>query len=396
MAYQYGQCAVSVFVLALGLFRATKSASAQAPAATVVLGFGVDTTDSDVGQIVRLLRTYLADPKTTAQSSTLWRNAGSADLTQRDLAARYALQGLPATIVGVLATDGGDTVYSVKLLHARGERAGGGASPIALQRLYAVRASTSPFGWQLAAALPQQTAEWRTLKAGQIVFHYAPDQRVDTIRARRAALFVDSVAALFDTHPPARINYYVTASPDAYFRALGLDFFVLPSGRGQAAGGNALPDVGVLLGGDPAQGELYRHELTHVALGNRIKLGFLNEGLAAWLGGSRGLNATQLYGRLSEFQRAHGTVTFAALVKDKLSVPQEPVASSDAWYASGALVCERVYRRAGTGGLRILADASNTDTFFHVLASLLGLADDAQSLDRWWRTAVASNAGRDQ
>ncbi len=394
MEFHRRKCTFSALVLALGVVWPTATANAQAPAATIALGFGIDTTDSDVSAILRLVRAYLANPSATARSGALWRNAGSADFTQHDLAARYALQGFPANIVGVLSTDGGDSVYAVKVLHARAERAGGGASPIALQRLFAIRASTNSYGWQLAAALPRLTEEWETFKAGRIVFHYAPGQRIDADRARHAARFVDSVAAMFESPPPARINYYVTASPEEYFRALGLDFFLLPSGRGQAAGGNALPDAGVLLAGDPAQGELYRHELVHVALGNRTKLGFVNEGLAAWLGGSRGLNATQLYAKLADFQRTYGQVTFATLVRDKLSVPHDPVASSDAWYASGALACEHVYRRAGTAGLRTLADAANVDAFFRVLVNLLGLPEAGPALDAWWRTAATSNSGR--
>jgi hypothetical protein len=193
--------------------------------------------------------------------------------------------------------------------------------------------------------------------------------------------------------PPAHIDYSVTASPDEYFRALGLDFFVSNSGPGESAGGNAMPDVGVLLAGDPTQGELYRHELVHIALGGRIRSGFINEGVAAWLGGSRRQSVQQLYRKLASFQQTHPNVTFATIVRDKLSVPHEAVASSDAWYASGALACDAVYRRAGVTGLRALADApSDVDGLQRVLAQLLGIANDPGALDRWWRMAVAAAA----
>jgi hypothetical protein len=309
------------------------------------------------------------------------------DATQRDLAGRYARQGFPANVIGVLPTDTGDSVYVVKLLHGRAERAGGPMSPMALERLYAVRASKSPFGWQLAAALPRLTQSWLTHTAGRIVFHYEPGQRPDTGRARSAARLVDSAAALFGVSPPPHIDYYVTASPDAYFRALGLDFFVLPSGQGQATAGNALPDAAVVLAGDPTQGEAYRHELVHVALGSRVRSGFISEGIATWLGGSRRQSASQLYRGLIAFQRSHPDVTFAQLMRDKSGVPGSAVASSDAWYASGALVTESVFRRAGEVGLRALADTRpEAQAVERVIASLLGLRS-ANELDRWWRVA---------
>jgi hypothetical protein len=200
---------------------------------------------------------------------------------------------------------------------------------------------------------------------------------------------VDSVAALFNARPPVRIDCYVTDSPDEYFRALGLDFFVGPSGPGESAGGNALPDAGVLLVGDPTQGELYRHELVHVAIPGRIRSGFVNEGAAAWLGGSRRQNARQLYAALTKFQHAHPEVSFTAVLRDKLSIPQEAAASSDAWYASGALAFEGVFRRAGVAGLRALADAPiDAAGVQRVLARLLGIADEPSALDRWWRAAA--------
>lgn len=380
--------AIRLFLLPFFLAWLVPAAGAQTPAPSVGLGFAVDTTEVDVGPIVRLVRAYLAAPDSTALRRGLWRRPDPADHTHDDLAARYALQGFPASMVGVVPKDNGDSVYVVKLLHARAKKADGPVSLLALERLYAVRTPGSPFGWQLESALPRLTEAWPTLTAGRIRFHYAPGQRPDTTRARRADHFVDSVATLFDARRPRRVDYYVTASPDEYFRALGLDFFLLGSGRGEPTGGNALPNEGILFAGDAAQGELYRHELVHVALGRRMHSGFINEGAAAWLGGSLGQSPRQLYRALRDFQRAHPDVTFATIVGDKLAVPAEPRASSDAWYASGALACEAVYRRRGIAGLRALADAPSDSAVQHLLAKLLGLPDE-RSLEHWWRTIAS-------
>jgi hypothetical protein len=138
---------------------------------------------------------------------------------------------------------------------------------------------------------------------------------------------------------------------------------------------------------------LYRHELVHVALGGRIRSGFINEGVVAWLGGSRRQSPLQLYRALAAFQLAHPGVTFTTMLRDKLSVPREPTASSDAWYASGALACDAVFRRAGVAGLRALADrASDSGSVQQLLAGLLGIANEPGALDRWWRTAAASRS----
>jgi hypothetical protein len=100
-----------------------------------------------------------------------------------------------------------------------------------------------------------------------------------------------------------------------------------------------------------------------------------------------------LYVALSTFQEKHPHVTFATILRDKLSVPQEPVSSSDAWYASGAFACDAVFRRAGVAGLGALADVPNdAASAERVLAGLLGIADEPDALNRWWRTAARSSS----
>jgi hypothetical protein len=368
---------------------------AQRPSPSVSLGFGVDSTTADVRDIVRLVRAYLDAPDTTAALRGLWSTSDPLDRRSGDVARGYAYQGFPATIVGVLSTGRGDSVYVVKVLHARAEGGGRGAMPLALQRLYAVRAVGAPHGWQLANALPRLTREWPTHTAGHITFHYAPGQRPDTARAARAARFVDSVATLFGVRPPGRLDYYVTASPDEYYRALGLDFFPLPSGRGTGRGGNALPEFGIVLSGDPGQGEAYLHELVHAVLGPHQRGGVLvAEGLPTWLAGSGGRPARELFTLLDEFQRTHPDVTLEALVRGELASGWG-VAETDALYASGALVVEAIHRRHGMAGLReLLRVPDETDELLAAIRTHLGLpAADPAALERWWRTAARAMQG---
>ncbi len=368
--------------------------AAQTPAPEVGLGFGVDTAHADVGPIVRLVRAYLARPDSTARARGLWRADDALARRIGDLAGGFAYQGFPATIAGVLATGTGDSVYVVKLLHARAARAGGPASPIALERLYAVRAAGSAYGWQLEAALPRLTRGWGTATAGPITFHYAPGQLPNAARAAAAARFVDSVAALFGVPAPARLDYYVAASPDEYFRAIGLDFWVLGSSRRDATGGNTGVDQGVLFAGDPNQGELYRHELVHATLGRRVWSGFVGEGVAVWLGGSRGLDAPALYRVLVAYERAHPAVSFGALVRGDVADTIDAVSTSDATYASGALLVDAVYRRSGAAGLRrLIAAPAVPEALLVAVARALGV-DGVGALDAWWRGAAAAAAAR--
>jgi hypothetical protein len=301
----------------------------------------------------------------------------------------YVYQGYPATIVAIMPAADGDSLYLVKVLHASAEDVAQRVEPWALQRLYAVRARDAQYGWQLSNALPRLTREWTIRKSGRIVFHYAPGQTPVRDRASAAARFVDSVTALFQVKPADQLHYYVTASPEEYWRAVGLDFLMLPADA--RTGGNAIPEAAIVLAGDPAQGEAYLHEIAHAVLGRGFGGALLAEGIPTWLAGSRGRSPRQMYQLLATYQRAKPQTTLKALLGvDGYFKP----ADSDARYATGALFVEALFRQGSVKALRELATMpGDLPTFLQTMQTRLGLSkSDSTSLDRWWRQAAAAFA----
>ncbi|HEV2644159.1 MAG TPA: hypothetical protein VGT98_15710, partial [Candidatus Elarobacter sp.] len=145
--------------MSAAMLLAPRLARAQAPAAAVGIGFGVDTTITVVHDIVALTRAYLAQPDSTARARGLWSTSTRLDAQFGDIATSAYL-GFNATILAVTPADPGDSVYTVKILHTSNSRSGKPVSALALQRLFAVPAPGSPFGWQLAGALPRLTRGW--------------------------------------------------------------------------------------------------------------------------------------------------------------------------------------------------------------------------------------------
>jgi len=377
---------VRLAIAVIVVVSATSAVQAQTRVPSVSLSFGVDTTAADVGEIFHLVRTYLARPDTSAGARALW----SASDPEGDLHLWFAYQGFPATVLAVTSATPGDSEYVIKVLYARADSTA--VKPLALQRLYAVRSPGTRFGWLLSNALKRTTRNWPTHRSGRIVFHYAPGQRTDPARAARAAVFVDSVAAIFAVAPPTRLDCYVTASPDEYLRALGLDFFPLPSGRGTSTGGQTLSDPHIVLSGDPAQGEAYLHEFVHAVLGRRIGGGaMLGEGIPVWLGGSKGRSATEMYKLLAQYQATHPEVTLEAVVR---GAPEVGPQVGDLVQATGALFADAVYRRGGFSAVRaLLGTRSDPDSVLGTMRERLALRD-AQALERWWRDSARAATSR--
>jgi len=379
---------LKVAALILSACVITSQAGAQTSPPTISVSFGIDTTITDVRSVVRLVRAYLANPDSSARSRGLWSTAADFDRRVGDLTTD-AYQGFPATIVSVAADGPGDSVYVVKVLYARADTAGGNIAPLAMQRLFAVRESGALFGLRLSGALPRLTREWEQHTKGRVTFWYAPGQHPDPAKISHTSSFVDSVATLFHVPPPNHLDMYVTRSMEEALRAIGLDFFPEASAdRGR--GGRGLFG-GIILAGNPALGEGYVHEVAHVILGptfnGRSRL--FNEGVATWLGGSRGRTTQETYERLRQIQTARPALTLGQVLSNAIPGAQAEE-MTDAFYATGALIVDSVYRRAGITGLRAFAQLSgDPKSLLAALPAQLGVSStDPSALDRWWRTQV--------
>lgn len=356
------------------------TAHAQEPSPSVSLSWGIDTTVTDIRDIVSLVRAYLAKPDSSARSRGLWSTATDFDRRVGDVTTD-AYQGFAATIVGILPDEPGNDAYIIKVLYATADSTRRRIMPLALQRLYAVRESGGPFGFKLAGALPRVTSQWERRSKDGMTFWYAPGQKPNVARIAHATSFVDSVAKLFGVPAPPRLDVYVTASLDEVKRAMGFDFFVEASARG----GLALPS-NILLSGDPDIGEAYLHEIVHVVLGPSFLSNswLFGEGVATWLGGSQRRTPRQMYALLRQYQETRPALTLASFLRE-----DPPDAGGQGWSdakrATGALVIDTIFRRGGIPALRAFA-LLKPDTLVGALPAHLGLAAaDPAALDRWWR-----------
>lgn len=374
-----------------GCLSAAGRASAQQPSPSVGVGFGVDTSITDVRNVVSLVRAYLAKPDTSARTRGLWSSATEFDRTTGDMTVGFANQGFPATVVGVIPAMPGDSIYIVRILYARAD-SGGGASPLALQRLYAVRETGAPYAFRLSSAFARQRTSWERRSKGPLTFWYVPGQPPNAARIDRAARFVDSVGKLFSVPVPRHLDVIVGASMDDVNRAIGIDFFPESSGPGQRSGGLSIGYV--VLSGNPAIGEAYFHEFTHAVLGPSLHASqLLSEGVATWLGGSRGRSPQEMFALLHDYQQSDSRLTLSGLIRGGFQ-DADANRGSNLFYATGALIADTIYRQRGIAALRSAYQLrGDADTMIRGISEALGLSPtDGGALDAWWRTEAARAA----
>ena len=371
--------------LCLLLCGLTGELAAQTPPPSVTTSFGVDTTISEVRDIVRLTRAYLAQPDTSARSRGLWSNS-PVDVRYGDLSME-AYTGIPATIIGVTGVAPGDSVFAVKIIYGFADSSGTHLQPVTMQRLYAVRAPGSPYGWQFSSPLPRLTRTWAHRDFGRITYWYEPGLTPSLTKGLQASRFVDSVAKLFSVKPPAHLDAYLTATMDDGLRLIGLDFSVQNSGPGTGFGGRGGGAGRWLILSDPRVSEAYLHELVHSVLNQTLQSRntIFNEGVASWLGGSGDLSSRQLYIGLQAYQRSHTRATMLDVLQGKGGGEGQDAVV--AVYGTRALIADSIYRSSGIGGLKRFAQVTGPlPDLIAVLSSYIaGMGVDP---NLWWRSAT--------
>ncbi|MCC6930008.1 MAG: hypothetical protein IT359_13580 [Gemmatimonadaceae bacterium] len=369
-----------------------RPASAQETVPSLSLGFGVDTVSADVRGIVRTLRDYFALPQPSRTPTPLWNGEEQRGRRVYD-ATGEAYQGFPATIIEVVPESPDNDLYVVRTLFARYDSASRAIRPLAVQRLYARRTGDR---WTLESALPHLTARWSTLRVGRITFHRPPGERIDRARARRTAQLFDDLQLRFAIADTSTLDYYACGSTREMYRIVGLDFMVAPSGPGTGRGGRASAEQHLLLAGDSLQGEAYIHELAHIAFWPTLPAGgrhhMVEEGVATWIGGSRGASIDSLAVILARYQATHPGVTLRMLVDgDVAGVWGQP--ETDAMYATAGVIAAAIHERGGDSGIRrYLGVTDDSASFWREMPALLGVSGD--SLEGWWRGEAARRVAR--
>jgi hypothetical protein len=201
------------------------------------------------------------------------------------------------------------TEYVIRTLFFRPETATD-EGRAALIRVYATRENGR---WVLANALPRLTERWQRTTFERITYVHPPGYQLDTIRARLAIRFMDSLVTTFNAPPLKPITYYLARSPEEAFALGGVDLYI-PGSRARTPVADYL-----LFSGVPRYGEFYAHELVHLTLGWMLpSLGappLLDEALALWLGGGREMTWPQLREELATEMRRNPSWTAERLMK---------------------------------------------------------------------------------
>lgn len=375
--------------LALPVAAGAQLPDSGVPAGAIRVGIRVDTSTTPRREIFTVWRAYLADGPDRFKPSPHWSSTEQQRWLLFDLTAPwvyFSAPGHPRPEPIVLGIDpvmpGRDDAYVIRTLFTTTDPVTDHALPVALTRVYAVREAGR---WVLANALPRLTATWPRTRRGVITFIYPPDHRFDARRADRSAQFVDSLARAFTVSRPSHIEFYVVDRPEELSRIIGIDL-ALP----ETNNGRAYPTNYLVFSGLPVYGEWYPHELTHLVLWPLVKeyraSMTMDEGLAHWLGGSKGKTFGTLMRELDDDLKAR-----PALLLDSLVGPRG-TRDSVANRAAAALL-KLAHDRGGIDAVKeVLRPVQTSRGPDHLVAAERALGMTRQELETAWRLLVQQEA----
>jgi hypothetical protein len=312
----------------------------------VEVSYMVDTVSAEHKEVLDVWRSYLASRPQDFTAKPQWSKVDQERWKIFDLAGGFAYPGdqevaaTRATVFQIAPARSGDsTEYVIRTLFTRPDNFQSERRTF-LHRVYAMRENGR---WVLSNALLRTTATWKRTTFERIVYVHPPDHAIDTVRARMAMRFVDSIAAVFDAPKPPAITYFLARSPEEVFSLTGIDFY-LPGSRAYASVANYQ-----IFSGVPKVGEFYAHELTHMVLGWVLPgLGapqVLDEALAIWLGGAREMAWPEVRRELATELRRDSTWTLDRILQDR------PATAIYRLSAAAALL-ELAHQRGGLAALK--------------------------------------------
>jgi hypothetical protein len=323
------QFAVALTLLVVGSATSLRGQTSIPTIPPVSVGLGLDTSVALASHLLQLWRRYLQSGPYDGHRTSLWssdeqhRWPDGFDLTTPwCYGSKEDYSHAQATVLDIAPIRFDDSsAYAIRTLFQYQDSTMPKPLPVAVCRVYGVREGSR---WVLTNALGPLTRDWKRTRLGPITFIYPISHRFDPERARRSVAFVDSLSTVFAVHSLKPIDFYVAESPEEMLRLLGLD--VLPN----HFSGLAFTSHRLIFSGAQVYGEWYPHELAHMVVDSLTKAWrtpfALDEGLAMWLGGSRGKDFPALMQGLAKALAGQPSLTLdgllgSASVSDTLAYP---------------------------------------------------------------------------
>ncbi len=335
----------------------------KAKSLKLIVQSGVDTTDSQIKQVVDLWRNYLASNPDSLYNNPYWSSKEKEEYKGFDFLRTGFLgdaiyKGFTPLLLSVSPKNNG--YYEIKTAFISFYY----KQELCVANVYAKKENGR---YKLFNALPINTKSWLTKNVGSITYHYSRHYKFNMVNAKRMVAFADSLRMLYNLKP-VHADFYIGKSLDELMKLDGLEFYMGMGNAFKVSGFTDQENNIIFSGGG---GEYFPHEVVHIYLNPLFKNSnwILQVGLADLYGGSMGHSLGWHIKRLNNYLIVHPEINLDSLYKfwymDNYTNPREVI---------GGFLCELAYKKGGIKELKkLLSFGSSENDLYKAIENVFGV-----------------------
>lgn len=323
----------------------------------------VDATNKDIKEVCQLFENYIISSNSKETKKQFWNTSEQEQFIHYDFLENEfqpsLYMGFPAHVLSITSQNDG---YQIKVQYGYCKEDG---TPYVLAIAnYLAKKENGQF--KLFNVLPYNRLNWNAQPIENILFYYPKYHPFDEIKASKLVEFASTLCNHFNV-PFTPFEYYLANTYDEIQLLKGFDYAI-------GMGGNTVPsgkasEAKVYCGG---LGEYYPHEVFHVLIDQFYpnKHFWVSEGIATFLGGSRGQTLEWHCKRTHAYLVEHPEINLNELLK--LNNLDEQTAYH---YVLGGLIAKKIYEKGGWPLLQQFMNSGKSDTeYYEAITKFLGVS----------------------
>jgi len=339
----------------------------------------VNSTDVETKKVIELFENYLKSDPSDLKTSKYWNSAELKDHKKFDfLESEFQpslYMGLPVHVLSIKSKDG---LYAIKAQFSYCKEDG---TPyvLAIVNYYAQRENND---FKLFNALTINRATWKCSNVGLVDYYHPDYHKFNFKKAIKLNEFINDVAKNFDINP-IPFEYYLADDYDEIQALKGIDYYIGMGGTSKPTG--KATDDKVYCSG---LGENYPHEVFHLQVDKNYpnKHFWVSEGIATFIGGSRGKELNWHIKRLNDYLSEHPEINLNNLLQLK---------NFDEFtsyhYALGGLIAKNIFEKGSWSMVRAFMNSGKTDEdYYSAIEQYLGI--ERTDLNSYLRAQLKINA----
>lgn len=339
----------------------------------------VDGKNEEIKAVMALFENYLSSSPQNNESSSFWNLEEQKEHQQYDfLESEFQPSLYMGFPVHVLSINQDENIYWIKAQFSSCQ-ADGTPNILAIVNYVARRENGA---YKLCNALTINKKNWNCVTVGMVDFYFPTYHEFDYEKAQKLIGFIHETCRNFGVKPKP-FEYYLADHYDEIQELKGLDYYIGMGGQSKPSG--KATDDKVYCGG---LGEYYPHEVFHVLIDEHFpnKHFWVSEGIATFLGGSRGKNLDWHIRRTNRYLEKHPEIDLNDMLK-LTNLDSE----TSYHYVLGGLIAKKIFDKGGWSLVKEFMSSGKTDAdYYNALEKYLGV--QKSSLNHYLRAELRREA----